>query len=79
MPIDLARALPKNPTGVLTLARNGFISAEGVCAPNDIEPEPATVTAFYAAAIPAVEGVTDPSLAAVKTECLATLRQYAPK
>lgn len=68
----LQDALSKNAAGVLRLIGSGE-DAEGVCG----ESATHTVRADRAAAITAVEAVTDPALAQAKTACLTALRATA--
>lgn len=71
--ISLAEALQHNAAGVLRAAGDPIGIAE-VCSYPMIEPAPEETSAYFAAAIPAVEGVSDPALEAAKTECLGLLR-----
>ena len=73
MMISLSEALPKNPAGVLRLI-SADLTAQDVCTDERVEPSPEQAKAYRQAAIPAVEGVTDPALQQAKTACLASLR-----
>jgi hypothetical protein len=70
----LQEALSKNAAGVLRLIGSGE-DAEGICGESATE----TVRGDRAAAITAVEAVTDPALAQAKTSCLAALRATAAR
>lgn len=74
--VSLSNGLKVNPAGVLAAADN----LGSTCINADaeyMEDREAAVTsnaAYYPAAIAAVEGVTDPALAAQREECLTSLR-----
>jgi hypothetical protein len=75
--IDLAYALPKNPTGVLHVAiehnytDGGPIGIGRVCSAPFIEPT--SLQGYLTQAIRAVGQVTDPAVTSKKLTCLATL------
>ena len=70
--IAIAEALPHNAAGVLALGGNGW-SVEDACAYPMIEPTEDETRAYFAATIPAVEGVADPAVQSAKATCLAKL------
>lgn len=74
--IAVSSALRHNAAGVLALISQGA-AHPSVCAFGAIEPSQAEVTNYYAAAIPAVEAVSDASLSSVRRTCLESLRHYA--
>lgn len=72
LPIVLAKALPRNPVGVLRLIKRDA-SWEDACSYPMIEPTRKEAGAYFKAAIPAVQSVHDPSLQAAKRVCLSEL------
>lgn len=76
----LKAAMVVNPTGVLAVVNeaNPNLSTESICAPAGYEMDPAWYAAYYDALTPAVESVTDPSLASVRSACLEILRARQP-
>ena len=79
----LSTALPRNAAGVLALLPDHG-EYGGVCVNSAIEyaelsaaDTAASNAAYYGAAIPAVEAVSDPALAAGKAACLTALRAAA--
>lgn len=72
--IAVAEALPRNPSGVLGLAAGGNWSLEDACSYPMIEPTAEQKAAYFAAVIPAVEGVAEPGLQQAKKTCLTQLR-----
>jgi hypothetical protein len=67
-------AVVTNAAGALRLLTRIPMGA-GACADNGFETPPAQASAYYAAAIHAVEAVHDPALASIKTQCLASLHE----
>ncbi|HEX4739168.1 MAG TPA: hypothetical protein VH331_16580 [Allosphingosinicella sp.] len=72
--IAVAEALPKNPRAVLRLVAKTF-TVEDVCGFPMIEPTQRETRAYFRAALPAVQAVTDPALRPAKQQCLAELRK----
>jgi len=73
----LSETLVTSPAAAVRLI--GTDGAEGYCSDNGAISDPAQQRAWYAAAIAAVEGVSEPDLQAAKTACLARLRAEAPR
>ncbi len=71
--MSLADALPNNAAGVLRLIAGGE-DAPSICDGQLSVNTPEAARAARQAAIPAVEGVTDPALQQAKTACLTVLR-----
>ena len=76
----LKAAMVVNPSGVLAIVNeaNPDLSTEAICAPAGYEADAAWYAAYYDALTPAVESVTDPSLAGVRSACLEILRARLP-
>jgi hypothetical protein len=76
----LKAAMVANPSGVLAIVNeeNPDLSTESICAPAGYEADAAWSAAYYDALTPAVESVTDPSLASVRSACLEILRARLP-
>jgi hypothetical protein len=72
LPIVVAKALPKNPVGVLRLIKRdpSWLDA---CGYPMIEPTRREMRDYFRAAIPAVKSVHDPALGTVKRLCLSEL------
>lgn len=73
----LSETLVTSPAAAVRLI--GVDGAEGYCTDNGAISDPAQQRAWYAAAIAAVEGVSEPALQPAKTACLARLRAEAPR
>lgn len=71
--IAVAEALARNAAGVLRIAGTSH-SVQDICSYPMIEPTPEQTRSYFAAAIPAVEAISDPALQEKKTECLRLLR-----
>jgi len=72
LPIAVAQALPKNPTGVLRFfASSSWLRK--VCGYPMIEPTDKEMRAYFKAAIPAVRAVREPTLQRAKKVCLTEL------
>lgn len=69
----MSEALPRNAAAVLRLMSSG-VSAQSACQMRVIDPTEADIVAYYSAAIPAVEAVTDPALQGARAECLVALQ-----
>ena len=68
-------ALINNPAGTLSLAQGvEDLSVESLCTIEYIEAPQSDYAAFYDAATPAVEAVSDPALAEKKAACLTLLK-----
>ena len=76
----LKAAMVVNPSGVLAILNeaNPNLSTGSICAPAGYEADAAWYAAYYDALTPAVESVTDPSLAGVRSACLEILRARLP-
>jgi hypothetical protein len=74
VPIVVARALPKNPAGVLRLI-TGDPSWRAVCSYPEIEPTRQETRAYFRSALPAVLAVREPALQAAKRACMSELRK----
>ena len=66
-------ALLRNPAGVLRLAASGWPVADSCSYPMSTMTEEGAQE-FFAAAVPALNAVTDPSLQAIKQSCLTEMR-----
>jgi hypothetical protein len=79
LPIALADALPKNPTGVLRLIKRDSSWLEA-CGYPMIEPTDKEMREYFKVAIPAVRSVHEPALRTARRLCLAELlkAQHAP-
>lgn len=76
----LKAAMVVNPSGVLAILNeaNPNLSTDSICRPAGYEMEAAWYAAYYDALTPAVESVTTPSLASVRSACLEILRGRLP-
>jgi len=76
----LKAAMVVNPSGVLAIVNeaNPNLSTESICTPAGFEMDAAWYAAYYDALTPAVESVTTPSLAGVRSACLEILRARSP-
>jgi hypothetical protein len=73
LPISLGFALPINPGAVLLAIKSGAFDVGDVCDAPFIDGTIPSVPAYIRKATAAVRKVSDPSLAATKAACLATL------
>lgn len=73
----LSETLVTSPAAAVRLI--GVDGAEGYCTDNGAVSDPAQQRAWFAAAIAAVEGVSESDLQTAKTACLARLRAEAPR
>jgi hypothetical protein len=76
----LKAAMVVNPSGVLAILNeaNPNLGADSICQSNGYEMDAAWYAAYYDALTPAVESVTTPSLAGVRSACLEILRARRP-
>jgi hypothetical protein len=77
--IALSDAIVSNPAGALRLFAPHPADAENFCTENGFETPAAQSRAYYAAAIAAVDRVTDRDLQAIKSACLTNLRAGAAR
>ncbi len=74
--VTLARALVKNPVGVLRLAGSQtFLSIEDLCGAPFIEPEPAYLRHYLNAAEHAVERLEERAIEEPRSKCLAQIKR----
>jgi hypothetical protein len=74
--VILARALPKNPAGVLGLADSQtFLAIDDLCGAPFIEPEPAYLHRYLAKAQAAVKKLNDASVEEQRKKCLARIEK----
>lgn len=76
----LKAAMVVNPSGVLAILdeSNPNLAADSICGAAGYEMDAAWYAAYYDALTPAVESVTAPSLASVRSACLEILRTRRP-
>ncbi len=75
---SVARAIPANPHGVLSLAKEGHFSIELICTSPFIEPEPGIAERFAEKASEALSTVQDPHLLQVRDECVTRVQLPQP-